>query len=203
MRFDRQTGMGIALIFSLAFNLAFLGSWGYHVLYVKPALEEAVQQRPPAPVEYVDATPAFMERLEELELAPKQRDQILAQKAGLREELRSSMQTVKDAREKLLALMQDPDADPEQIRAAEEKLSVQQQAFRQKVFESMMRVRNNLDENQRQRFGRMLKNSHGPQQRDWRSKPGRRMRPDEDTRRRQEHDEQHGRFREEPHREPF
>ena len=151
---NRQKTMIIVMVFSLAFNVSFLSMWGYHVLYVRPALE-AQQAQVAQPSE-----PALPAQWEALRLGTDQRRQMLAQYAGLRSDIGPVLSDAKSSRDELLLLISSPKADPQQLQDAERKMAEHQEKIRRLVMERLMRMRGVLDEEQRLEFGKMLR--YGP-----------------------------------------
>lgn len=144
--------LNTVLIFSLAFNIAFVGIWLYHMVYVRPRIEDAQRQRGwRAPVEALaDA------RLEELRLTPEQRRRIVVLRQGLRPEVVRGLRDVGAAREEFLVLLQDPSADPQRLRAVEQKIAAEQERLRGRVVEHLIQVRDVLDPQQREELARIL-----------------------------------------------
>jgi len=153
----RQKTMTIALFSSLAFNVAFVGIWLYHFLYVRPMLTgqqetQVAEQEPSLPPQY-----------DRLQLAPEQRREMLAQYAGLRQKLDSTMREAHAARDEYFQLLGNPDADPQAMRAAEQKMAQHQERIRHMVTQHLGEMRKVLDEDQQREFGRLMRRGHGGQ----------------------------------------
>jgi len=148
----REKKLSIVLICSVGFNVAFVGVWLYHLLYIGPALAQVQRQQAALNAQGTQV----LRKLDELQLAPAQREKIMAQQAGLGPQVAEAIQKARDARTELIVLMQDPNADPEALGAAEQKFAAEQQKIRQMVFEHLIRVRGTLNDDQRRQFGRMF-----------------------------------------------
>jgi hypothetical protein len=139
MMIKKDTILSVALVFSLAFNLAFAGIWAYHFFYVKPRLAEAEEE----------------DQSDQERVLGRVRE--LARRRGLSEDMRAARKRVQEARTEFLRLMQDPRTDREELRQAQQKLAGRQEAVRKMVFEHLLEIRGNLNESQRRALGRMLR----------------------------------------------
>ncbi len=146
----KRNGLAIVLIFSLAFNVGFVGIWLYHVLYVQPLLAE--KQR-----ETVPGRGFVVGQAEEFGLAPQQRRRILAARGRLRERLEGPVQNARAAREEFLTLLQAPQSDPQELRAAERRMAEEQERIRGLVIAHLLELRQGLNAQQRRQLGRMLR----------------------------------------------
>jgi len=171
---DKQKGLSVLLIFSLAFNLAFVGIWGYHLLYVRPLVAKQQQQAEEQGV-------LALAGLERLGLAPEQSKRIMLLRQGLRTKLAERMRNADEAREAFLTLLQDPQADPEALRAAGERLGREGETIRRMILDHLLAVRDALDRRQRGELARMLRQHRGPRRRHMGSprprEPSRRLPP--------------------------
>ncbi len=151
---NRQKAVSILLTFSLAFNIAFVCIWLYHMLYVRPQIaragQQALQGREPQ-----EALAPW--RLEKLRLTPEQHGRILNLRHGVRPAIVRGVSNVGTAREQFLMLLQDPGADPQRLRAAEQRMAAEQEKLRHQVIEHLIQVREVLDEQQRHELARMLR----------------------------------------------
>jgi Spy/CpxP family protein refolding chaperone len=158
------------LIFSLAFNIAFVGIWTYHFAYVRPRLDRS-REASGRPADARAA--ALLRRLAQLDLTRAQKQRLRQDYAQLRDRLREHTQPLKNARHEYLMLLQDPDADAEQLQAAQKDFARRQNGIQQAIFEHLLRIRQELTPRQRRAFGRMLYRAHGRHTGDKRRQPTR------------------------------
>jgi Spy/CpxP family protein refolding chaperone len=145
---DKRTGLGVLLVFSLAFNIAFVGIWLYDAVYVRPMLE---RRRAAAGPE----GPAFA-GLERLNLRSEQRRRLEDLRGRLRAELTEPVRRAREARARFLSLLQDHQAEREELLEAERQMDEHQRQVRRVVMEHLLQVRETLGPEQCRRFGRML-----------------------------------------------
>lgn len=157
MKIARNQAMSILLIFSLAFNIAFVGIWTYHFAYVRPRMAKLRQR--PAPGEARPA--ALLRRLAKLDLNRTQKQRLRRDYVHLRRRLKDHMEPLKEARHEFLMLLQDPEANPQQLQAAQAAFARRQHRMQQAIFEHLLKVRQELTPPQRRAFGRMLYRAHG------------------------------------------
>jgi len=100
---------------------------------------------------------------------------------GLRTKLAERMRNADEAREAFLTLLQDPQADPEALRAAGERLGREGETIRRMILDHLLAVRDALDRRQRGELARMLRQHRGPRRRHMGSprprEPSRRLPP--------------------------
>lgn len=158
MIFNRNNLLVLTLFFSIAFNLAFAGVYFYH----------RVSGEPPPP--RWDAagrlrereTPRHGMRMEQLSLTEEQREELKARRQRLREDLRTERETARELREQFILLLEDPDAEPDEIAEAARNFYRTQERMRTRILDDLIQTRQMLDPEQRRTFGRTIKHRHRP-----------------------------------------
>jgi len=150
---DRHRALGVVLIFSLAFNIAFVGIWLYHVLYVRPLL---AKQALNAPAERRQAA-ALAGELRGLRLTAQQRARIAAMRRALAAQLEERLRKVEAAQEELLVLLQQPRPDQRRLTELADGISREQSDIRRLTLRHLLEVRNLLNERQRRELGCALR----------------------------------------------
>ncbi len=138
--------LSLLLIFSLAFNIAFVGIWAYNRTSPGPNALQAPSRA---------ASP-----WERLEVAPEQRERLREQWRGLHAEVRSRRETLQRQRDRLLELMADPEPNEAPIRACRNNIERIQDEVRNLVLTHMRRMGEVLTPEQRRRMFHMLRGSH-------------------------------------------
>jgi Spy/CpxP family protein refolding chaperone len=152
---DRNRWLDVVLIFSLAFNIAFVGIWGYHVFYVRPLLEKQAEQ---AGGRANGGTTAISGvEWADLELTPQQRQRLQALRTEVRPEVVQLRQEALAAQERYLELIEQSDPDPQEVQQALEQIAQLQARFRRASFQGLRRFHEMLDERQRDEFHRMFR----------------------------------------------
>lgn len=145
--------LSLLLIFSLAFNIAFVGIWVYnrstHVPSPAPAPDpRADAARPPMP-----GPPSW----QQLSLRGPQERQITQGWREAHQKFEAVNAEMRKEREKLFDLLAADELDQEAIAACQQRIEAGQQAARQLVLEQMVKTREALTPEQRTNWMRMMK----------------------------------------------
>jgi len=165
MIFNRNIFLSAVLIFSLAFNLAFVGISAYHLLVVKPGLHDTYPGEYPGDNDDDAArrtAPPHRRRMAELDLTDEQREVLQARREKLEIKLGEKRDEAREVRRKFIALLEDPDAEKKDIDQVAEEFHQIQQAMRRTIFNDILDLREVLDEEQRRRFAAMLMRRYIP-----------------------------------------
>jgi Spy/CpxP family protein refolding chaperone len=142
-----QKALSLLLIFSLAFNIAFVGIWAYNRTH--PPARAA---RPPAATAQVPV-PAS---LEGLSLTPDQRRQVVAAwRAAVAQTARVSAEVARE-RQRLFELMAAPEPDKQAIQACEQRIEAGQTRLGQLALNQMRQISELLTPAQRQAWFQMM-----------------------------------------------
>jgi Spy/CpxP family protein refolding chaperone len=133
-------GLTLLLIFSLAFNIAFVGIW----VHSRSQAAKPPEGRPGAP-------------WGELGLNPAQQQRLRGRWQAVRSEAARLRQEAAGAREELLELIVAEEPDQEAILATEERLAGLQHRMRELAVSQMLETRRILEPPQRREWIRLLK----------------------------------------------
>ena len=137
----------ILLAFSLALNVSFVSVWTYHYFFVRPALAQAAPESPKT-VERTDvddpAGPSW-QRLAGLNLTQEQQASFKAEHIALRRKIEESRGRTQAAREAIYDLLAQPDGDPAALQAAYKELGRHEGETRRMVFEHLVRMKKQLN----------------------------------------------------------
>ena len=147
--------LALIVIFSLAFNIAFVGIWAYLRVRPMPPRPAPVQPIPP---------PAPAEGLwQQLGLTPEQQRSIVEEWRQVGRQVEAKQAEVRLERAQLINLLQADALDDQAIKATREKMDEDQQAVRELVFDRMLQLRQVLKPEQRRRWLElMLESAGGP-----------------------------------------
>jgi uncharacterized membrane protein len=132
--------LNLLLVFSLALNLAFVGIWAHHKMYVEPKLAELEQARPGVPSgegAAVRPAPAARESEEQRRLMRE-----LARRVGPR--LQELDHRVKDRQEHLLVLLADPEPNAEEIERCQAEIAEGRRRMETIVVRELMEISRKL-----------------------------------------------------------
>ena len=171
----RQRWLVLALVFSGMVNLAAIGTIGYHGWRVRRPAPPS--QRP------FEEMPAPLRR--ELSLDPDQMEKLAEHRRQSREEMGKIRQGLFEARTRLMELLRSPDPDSLAVEDLLQQMVSSQMAMERKVIHDLLRMRQVLTPEQRERFMRMMERrfrwndmgpEHGPEHKGRRGPfgPGRR-----------------------------
>ncbi len=135
--------LSLILIFSLAFNIGFVGIWVHNIT----APERPVRPAPGAP------PPPWAQ----LPLQPHQRQSLRTDWQQLLAELEPLRADLLEKRNQLMDLLAAPDPDEAEVRRVNERLGELQERSRRLVLEHMERIRRALPAEQRRRMFDMLR----------------------------------------------
>ncbi|MFO7956436.1 MAG: periplasmic heavy metal sensor [Candidatus Brocadiia bacterium] len=133
--------LSLILIFSLAFNIAFVGIWAYNRF--------GEEQPAPAPVP--------RQTWEQIGLDREQQRRMEQSWRGLQRELVPLQARLARERDRLLELMAEPDPDEEAIRATQRRMAAVQEEMRRCVMIHMRETRERLTPEQRRRMFHMMR----------------------------------------------
>jgi Spy/CpxP family protein refolding chaperone len=133
--------LSLILIFSLAFNIAFVGIWAYN---------RFGEEQP---------TPALAPRptWEQIGLDREQQRRMEQSWRRLQRELAPLQARLARERDRLLELMAEPDPDEEAIRATQRRMGAVQEEMRRHVMTHMRETRERLTPEQRRRMFHMMR----------------------------------------------
>lgn len=156
MNFNKNLLLSTIFIFSLAFNLAFVGVSTYRLL-LRPGIQDEEYERPGPHERGMRRNDISREgRLERLDLTEGQRNKLRSRRRALEQELDEKRKRVRETRERFVSLLEDPAADAEEISKAADEFHQAQQTIRRKIFSDLLQMREMLDEEQRRKFGDTL-----------------------------------------------
>ncbi len=135
--------LALALVFSLAFNIAFVGIWAYS--------RTLPFQAEPEPT---TLTPAL---LNELRLTQPQRANLQRQRERLREELTEAREELAHRREELFNLLENQPQNGEAIHRARQRVDEAQERLQRMVVDHMRELRTVLTPEQHRRLMQMVR----------------------------------------------
>ena len=154
----RQRWLVLALVFSGLVNLAAIGTIGYHGWRVR------TPRRP------FEEMPASLRR--ELSLDPDQMERLAEHRQQSREEMERIQQSLLETRTRLMELLRSPDPDSMAVEDLLQQMVSSQMAMERKVIHDLLRMRQVLTPEQRERFMRLMERrfrwggmgpEHGPE----------------------------------------
>ena len=122
--------LALIVIFSLAFNIAFVGIWAY--TRVRPAPQRPAPARPVAP-----PAPAADGLWQQLGLTPEQQRSVVEEWRQVGHQVEGKQAEVRAQRARLIDLLQADVLDEQALRATRDKMDEDQQAVRELVFNRM------------------------------------------------------------------
>jgi Spy/CpxP family protein refolding chaperone len=137
--------LALIVIFSLAFNIAFVGIWAY--TRVRPAPQRPAPARPVAP-----PAPAADGLWQQLGLTPEQQRSVVEEWRQVGHQVEGKQAEVRAQRARLIDLLQADVLDEQALRATRDKMDEDQQAVRELVFNRMLQLRQVLNPEQRRRW---------------------------------------------------
>ncbi len=152
MFINRNTAMGIILIFSLAFNAAVAGISAYYLISGRPPIKEPGEETPPE----TDTPRLHRRRWEKLHLSEEQQEILERRREHLKQELTEERSKAREIQREFFSLLEDPDSPTEEIERVADEFHRNQQAIRRMLFDDLLHLREVLDEDQRRAFGRIL-----------------------------------------------
>lgn len=137
--------LALILIFSLAFNIAFVGIWAYGQFYAP----DRVRPRPPRRAPW-----------ERMGLTEPQRRELVERRRQLQGEMSRVRAELEEQRARLFDLLEAEHIDEEAVRDARERMKRAQEKVQQLVFRHMRELRDVLKPEQRRRMMDMMRR-HG------------------------------------------
>jgi Spy/CpxP family protein refolding chaperone len=138
--------LALGVIFSLAFNIAFVGIWGY--TRVRPR-----EQRPPGEQVKPRPAPVPAEGIwQQLGLTPVQASQVAEEWRQVGREITATQAEVRAEQVRLYNLLQADTLDEQALRASRDKMADGQQKARELVFDRVLQLRQVLNPEQRRRW---------------------------------------------------
>ncbi|MFO8008408.1 MAG: periplasmic heavy metal sensor [Candidatus Brocadiia bacterium] len=135
--------LSLILIFSLAFNIGFIGIWVYNITVPERRPEPAAEAPPPP--------------WAQLPLQPEQRQSLRAEWQQLLAELEPLRDELRAQRGRLMDLLSAPEPNEAEVRRARERIGELQERSRELVLEHMERTRRALPPRQRKRMFQLLR----------------------------------------------
>ena len=163
----RNAALTLVLVFSLAFNIAFVGIWVYH----RP------RPRPPLAGRSYESRQGGMRRPSppwaQFALTPDQEQKVSKGWREVEGRMRELRQDAADHRDRLFALMEEEPPDEAAVLEAQKSIEATQEQIRKLVVGQMLKTRELLDEEQRHQWLSKMR-SHGDRlgMRRWRNGPG-------------------------------
>jgi Spy/CpxP family protein refolding chaperone len=149
----RGKALTLLLVFSLAFNIAFMGIWAHNAVG-RAARRDPSARRPEGPEgRRRPGAPPW----QQIGLRPEQVKQLEEEWRKLHPQIEALKAKGDQAREELLDLLAAPQPDREAIMAAQSRLEAAQQEVRVLVVEEMLQMRQVLDPQQRAEWLRMMR----------------------------------------------
>lgn len=145
--------LSLLLIFSLAFNIAFVGIWVYNRTSRRPPRAGLRAGRAPGPAQAAVPPPPWAQ----LDLQAPQQNKMSRDWAEVYQKIEALNADGRQLREQLLDLLAAEKLDPEAIRACQQRIDQVQEQVRRLVVEQMLRTRDALTPEQRARWVRMMK----------------------------------------------
>jgi Spy/CpxP family protein refolding chaperone len=140
--------LALVLVFSLAFNVAFVGIYVHN--RVQRAKPQAEAKRPPGP------GPSEAMAWDRFGLAPEQRKRIMDDWRQTGRKIAAVDSEMRDLRAQLINLLQADTLDEKAVRSIRDKIEVDQRQVREIVFNRMMRLRQELMPEQRRLWVQMM-----------------------------------------------
>jgi Spy/CpxP family protein refolding chaperone len=145
--------LALIVIFSLAFNIAFVGIWAYTRVRPVPPRPAPVRPTPP---------PAPAEGLwQQLGLTPEQQRSVVEEWRQVGHQIEAKQAEVRLVRTQLINLLQADVLDEQAVKATRDKMDEDQQAVRELVFNRMLQLRQVLNPEQRRRWLELMLESAG------------------------------------------
>jgi Spy/CpxP family protein refolding chaperone len=161
--------LALVLIFSLAFNIAFVGIWGYQRTISRSArpvgLGRQVRRGPGA------------RPLAELDLPPEVQQGVSERVRHLQEQIRKQQASMQVQRNQLFRLLDAPEMDEQAVQEAYERLEAAQKDTNRLVLEHMRKLREVLTPEQYRKLMGMMRNSAEGQRMGRRPGGGQQWRP--------------------------
>ena len=145
--------LSLLLVFSLAFNIAFVGMWVYNRSTRVPPQAAAAGPSADAGPTPLPAPPSW----QQLSLRGPQERQISQAWREVQQKVEAINAETHQQREKLVELLAADKLDQEAIAACQKRIEANQQAARQLVLEQMVKTRDALTPEQRANWMRMMK----------------------------------------------
>jgi len=133
--------LSLILVFSLAFNIAFVGIWAYN---------RFGEERPAPP-------PPPRQAWEQIGLDREQQRRMEQSWRALQQQVAPLQARLARERDHLLELMAQADPDEQAIRAARRRMEAAQEQMRQRVMVHMQQTREQLSPEQRRRMFQMMR----------------------------------------------
>jgi len=145
--------LSLLLIFSLAFNIAFVGIWVYHRTTRRPQRAALLPGQAPGRSPAAVSPPAWAQ----LNLHAPQQRKMAQDWAEVCRKIEALNAEGRQLREQLLDLLAAEKLDAEAIRACQQRIDQIQEEVRRLVVDHMLKTRDALSPQQRARWVRMMK----------------------------------------------
>ena len=140
-----------ALVFSGVVNMAAIGTIGYHW-----GKERSVGRPPPPPHE-----PMLRPLRRPLSLTPDQMQELEGQRRRISEEIRGIRRDLFESRARLMELLRSPDPDSMAVEDILQKMATFQVALERKVIQNILRMKQVLTPEQREKLLQMMEKRGG------------------------------------------
>ena len=153
----RQKWTVLALLLSIAFNLTFLGAFGYRLLQKRKhraewtRRTERVEHNPTRPGE--PGGPTFEV---ELKMGPEQREHMKRLRESFFPQMRQSHERIFEKRKELAGMIASAKVDTAAIGRTLDEIGRMQVEIEQKVVRQMLNERELMDPKQREQFNRII-----------------------------------------------
>jgi Spy/CpxP family protein refolding chaperone len=141
--------LALILVFSLAFNIAFVGIWAY------------TRTGGRVPWQHRRRPQGWRDGWRRLGLSEGQKRELQRRRARLREDMRSARETLERQRQRLFDLLEQEDIDEEAVRRTRESIEQTQERIRHMTFEHMRGLREVLTPEQHRAMMQMMKRHSG------------------------------------------
>ena len=152
----------IALVFSVVVNLVAMGTIGFHWWKVRRVVGPPLPPFPPSE--------AMLRPLRRpLNLTPDQMQELGAQRRRISEEIRGIRKDLFESRARLMQLLRSPDPDSMAVEEILQEIASSQVALERKVIHSILRMKQTLTPEQREKLLRMMERRGGWSGFEWKS----------------------------------
>ena len=149
----RKKWLILALVFSGMVNVAAIGTIGFHWWRVR-SVDHRLHPFPPG-------EPMMRPLRRPLSLTPDQMQELEAQRRRISEEIRGIRRDLFESRARLMELLRSPDPDSTAVEDILQKMATSQVALERKVIQNILRMKQVLTPEQREKLLQMMEKRGG------------------------------------------